>query len=253
MASQYLPEGILMTARTDTAVGRSSVEQFIRRGRVAYFTMEIAVRPEIKTYAGGLGILAGDMARSCADLELPVVFVSLVSRAGYVRQEIDGGGRQVDHPDPREPASWAEPLGAKIALEIEGREVWIRSWLYRLVCPLGHWNVVLLLDTELEENAVADRQTTHYLYGGNDAYRLKQEVVLDIGGRRMPRALGFDIATYHLNDGHAALLAVDLRRQYSRPAADPYDCWSGHLAEHAVTAARSVEHKRNEGRTERCA
>jgi glycogen phosphorylase len=77
----------------------SSVEPFLARTHIAYFSMEIAVRPEMHTYSGGLGILAGDTARSCADLELPVVFVSLLSRAGYFRQELDPAGQQIEHPD----------------------------------------------------------------------------------------------------------------------------------------------------------
>src|SRR3546814_533854 len=92
--------------------------------------MEIALRSEVHTYSGGLGILAGDTARSCADLEMPVVFVTLVSRLGYLRQGLDEQGRQVEMPDPWEPERWATSLGAKIAVEIEGREVWIRAWLY---------------------------------------------------------------------------------------------------------------------------
>jgi starch phosphorylase len=205
---------------------KNHIEQFTQSARVAYLTMEIALQPAMKTYSGGLGILAGDMARSCADLELPVVFVSLASRAGYVMQKIDTAGRQFDYPDPWEPAKWAQPLGAKIAVEIEGAEVWIRPWLYRLMSPLGHTNAVLLLDSDLEENSAEDRRITDHLYGGDDAYRLKQEVVLGIGGHRILRALGFDIKTYHLNEGHAALLAVDLLRRLPRSSVEvmPGEC-----------------------------
>src|SRR6478736_1581685 len=104
----------------------SSIDTFLPRTHIAYFSMEIAVRPEMHTYAGGLGILAGDTARSCADLELPVVFVTLLSRAGYFRQEIDEEGRQTEHPDPWQPAEWAHPLAAMIGVQIEGRDVWLR-------------------------------------------------------------------------------------------------------------------------------
>src|SRR3546814_17520743 len=90
--------------------------------------MEIALRSDIHTYSGGLGILAGDTARSCADLEMPVVFVPLVSRLGYFSQGLDEQGRQVEMPDPWEPARWAAPLGAKLAGALEGRGVWIRAW-----------------------------------------------------------------------------------------------------------------------------
>ena len=172
--------------------------------------MEIALRPEIHTYSGGLGVLAGDTARSCADLELPVVFVSLVSRAGYLRQEIDSNGRQIDHPDPWDPSRFTHPLPAMIAVSIEGREVWIRPWLHRLRSPTGHTIPVLLLDSDLEQNTPEDRKLTHYLYGGDTAYRLKQEILLGIGGERILQALGFDITTFHLNEGHAALLTLQL-------------------------------------------
>jgi starch phosphorylase len=196
------------------------LDPFLRKTHIAYFTMEIALRPEIHTYSGGLGVLAGDTARSCADLELPIVFVSLVSRAGYLRQEIDSHGRQVDLPDPWEPARFTYPLPAMIAIAIEGREVWIRPWLYRLRSPLGATVPVLLLDTDLEHNTAEDRKLTHYLYGGDTAYRLKQEILLGIGGERILQALGFDITTFHLNEGHAALLTLQLLHESRRTAAE---------------------------------
>ena len=192
----------------------SDLERLIPRTQIAYLSMEIALQPEIHTYSGGLGVLAGDTVRSCADLELPVVFVTLLSRAGYLRQEIDSDGRQVDGPDPWELTSWVEPLGAKIAVRIERREVWVRPWLHLLKGGTGFQTPVLLLDTELDENAASDRELTDRLYGGDDAYRLKQEIVLGIGGFRLLRALGFEIHTYHLNEGHSALLTLELLRRH---------------------------------------
>jgi glycogen phosphorylase len=105
------------------------IEPFLARTHIAYFSMEIAIRSEIHTYSGGLGILAGDTARSCAELELPIVFVTLLSRAGYFRQEIASDGRQIEHPDWWEVERWCAPLHAMVAVEIEGRPVWIRPWL----------------------------------------------------------------------------------------------------------------------------
>ena len=199
-----------------------AIEPFLPRTRIAYFSMEMALQPEMHTYSGGLGVLAGDTARSCADLDLPVVFVTLASREGYLRQEIDAAGRQIDHADPWEPGDWATPLGAMVALAIEGRQVWIRPWLHVLTCPVGHAVPVLLLDTRLEQNDPADRAITDRLYGGDEAYRLKQEIVLGIGGERLLHALGFEIETYHLNEGHAALLTAALLRRHphagDRPA-----------------------------------
>jgi starch phosphorylase len=194
----------------------NSVEPFLRRTRIAYFSMEIALRPEIHTYSGGLGVLAGDTARSCADLKLPMVFVSLICRGGYVHQFIDQEGRQVAEPNPWQPEEWTRPLGAMIAVQIEGRDVWIRPWLYILTCPLGNRIPVLLLDTDLDQNSPQDRRITDQLYGGDEANRLRQEIVLGIGGARILQALGFDITTYHLNEGHAALLTLHLLRQFHR-------------------------------------
>ena len=194
------------------------LDPFVLNRRIAYFSMEIALAPEIHTYAGGLGVLAGDVARACADLELPLVFVTLISREGYLRHEIDAQGRQVDRPDPWDPEAWATKLDAKIALQIEWREVWVRPWLYLVEGPAGYEVPVILLDTDLEENAPEHRRITHRLYGGDQADRLRQEIVLGLGGLRILRALGFDIHTYHLNEGHAALLCLDLLRRYTRPA-----------------------------------
>ena len=205
------------------------LDDFIHEPRVAYFSMEIALRNEMPTYSGGLGVLAGDTVRSAADLVLPLVAVSLVSRAGYFSQEIDAQGRQVEHPAMWEPREWAQPLGAKIAVSIEGRPVWIGAWLYVLEGHMGGRQPVLLLDTDLDENQQEDREITHYLYGGDETYRLKQEIVLGIGGVRLLQALGFEIRQYHMNEGHSALLGLELLRRYEyppeglRPGETPYD------------------------------
>ena len=197
-----------------------SVERFLAHTHIAYFSMEMAVRPEMHTYAGGLGVLAGDTARSCADLELPVVFVTLLSRAGHFRQEIAADGRQIEQPDWWEPERWCTPVNAMVAVEIEQKPVWIRPWLYIHTCPHGHQIPILLLDTQLDQNSDEDRKLTHYLYGGDEAYRLKQEIILGIGGVRILRALGFDLHTYHLNEGHAALLTLDLLNRWRIPPED---------------------------------
>jgi starch phosphorylase len=184
---------------------------------IAYFSMEIAVRPEMHTYSGGLGILAGDMARSCAELELRIVFVTLISRAGYFRQQIDANGQQIEQPDWWEPAKWCTPLDAIVAVHIDGRAVWTQPWLYVHTSAHGHQIPILLLDTDLDQNSDEDRTLTRYLYRGDDAYRMKQEIILGIGGIRLLRALGFDIRTYHLNEGHAAFLTLDLLNRYRIP------------------------------------
>ena len=207
----------------------SSLDKFIHEPRIAYFSMEIALRSEIPTYSGGLGVLAGDTLNSAADLELPMVAVTLVSRQGYFRQSISEQGWQQEVPDPWEPADWLTQLDAKVALPISGRTVWVGGWLYVLQGHMNGCQPVILLDTDLDENAVEDRAITDYLYGGDQAYRLKQEMVLGIGGMRLLQALGFEIREYHMNEGHSALLAVELLRRYSyptedlRPGESPYD------------------------------
>jgi glycogen phosphorylase len=195
-----------------------TIGPFLTHTRIAYFSMEIALRPQMHTYSGGLGVLAGDTARSCADLELPVVFVTLISRQGYLHQDIDAEGRQVERADPWNPADYATPLRAKVAVLLEGREVWVRPWLHVLSSPIGSRVPVLLLDTDVDENQPEDRRLTDRLYGPGADYRLKQEAVLGIGGLRVLQALGFDIRKHHMNEGHAALLALDLLRRYPRQA-----------------------------------
>ncbi len=205
------------------------LDEFIHEPRIAYFSMEIALRNEIQTYAGGLGMLAGDTMRSANDLDLPMVAVSLMSRAGYFRQEIDAQGRQLEHPATWEPGRWALQLNAKIAVPIDGRMVWICAWLYVLQGSMGGRQPVLLLDTDLNENSSEDRELTHYLYGGDNVYRLKQEIVLGIGGVRLLQALGFTIRHYHMNEGHSALLGLELMRRFTyseeelRPGESRYD------------------------------
>lgn len=205
------------------------IDELTKVQRIAYFSMEIAIRSEIPTYSGGLGVIAGDSVRSGADLDLPMVAVSLVSRAGYFRQEIDAKGRQVEKEENWDPEQYTYPLGAKIAVKMEGRDVWLKSWCYLLEGQSGGRIPIILLDTDVEENRKEDRDLTRYLYGGDETYRLKQEVILGIGGVRMLHALGFRIRHYHMNEGHSALLGLELLRRHTFAREDlhlgdiPYD------------------------------
>ena len=196
------------------------LDEFTHTPRIAYFSMEIALSNAIPTYAGGLGVLAGDTVRSAADLEVPLIAVTIVSRMGYFRQELDAEGRQRELPDPWDPASAAMPMNAKVVVSIEGRRVWVGAWLYIVKGERVGRQPVILLDTDLDENAPEDRKLTHYLYGGDQAYRLKQEMVLGIGGIRLLQALGVEVSEYHMNEGHSALLAVELLRRYAFPSRD---------------------------------
>ncbi len=187
------------------------------RGRlapVAYFSMDVGLESSIPTYSGGLGVLAGDHLRAAADIELPMVAVSLVHRDGYVRQMLDADGNQQDLPATWEPERRLEAVRPTVSLQIEGRRVEVRAWRYRVRSPHGGEIPVYLLDTDMPSNADEDRQLTHRLYGGDAHYRLAQEAVLGIGGVRMLRAVGYSqIRAYHMNEGHAALLTLALLDQ----------------------------------------
>jgi starch phosphorylase len=178
---------------------------------IAYFSMEIQLQPEIPTYSGGLGILAGDMLRSAADLQVPMLAVSLVHRKGYFHQKLDTNGQQSETVDEWSPEKLLEPVDAVISVEIEGREVRVRAWKYSIQGVDGHQIPVLLLDTQVAGNSAWDATLTDVLYGGDEHYRLCQEIVLGIGGCRMLAAFGCEgIRVFHLNEGHSALLALAL-------------------------------------------
>ena len=178
---------------------------------IAYFTMEIGLDEAMHTYSGGLGVLAGDTARAAADLEIPMIVVTLVYRQGYFRQRIDTAGTQIE-----EPASWPvadllQKVEPHCSVEIEGRTVELCAWKYDVKGVNGYRVPVYFLDSSLEKNSAQDRPLTDYLYGGDDRYRLCQEIILGVGGVKMLRALGYhDIKRFHMNEGHAALLTLEL-------------------------------------------
>ncbi|MGE4242821.1 alpha-glucan family phosphorylase [Ramlibacter sp.] len=183
--------------------------------RVAYFSMEIALDAAMPTYSGGLGILAGDTMRSAADLAIPVVGITLASRSGYFRQGIVDGA-QVEQAQSWQPSQHAKAVSAKVPVRIGQRDVWVTAWEYTVTSRVGSSRPVpvYLLDTDLPENHAEDRALTGTLYGGDNDYRLRQEIVLGVGGVRLLRALGVTIEKYHLNEGHAALLTLELLRQH---------------------------------------
>jgi starch phosphorylase len=186
------------------------------RRRIAYFSMEVALSNDLPTYSGGLGVLAGDTLRSCADLDVPVVGVSLVHRRGYFRQEIRDQG-QIEHDATWAPERLLGELEPRVSVDIEGRAVHVRAWRYDIVGTTSFTVPVLLLDTDLSENDAHDRRLTDHLYGGDDQYRFMQEVVLGVGGVRLLRALGCaGLRTFHLNEGHAALAPLELLRTEQR-------------------------------------
>src|SRR5437868_2434488 len=167
--------------------------------RIAYFSMEIAIEPQIPTYSGGLGVLAGDTLRAAADIGLPLVGISLLHRQGYLKQRLDAEGRQIDEPNEWEPAEFLELLPDRLTVRVEDRDVVLAPWLFRVRGVNGDFVPVYLLDADLSENGADDRALTGRLYGGDARYRLAQEVLLGIGGVAMLRQLGYsEFNTYHM-------------------------------------------------------
>src|SRR5260221_1544246 len=165
----------------------------------------------MQSYSGALGVLAGDTIRAAADLRLPMVAVSLLYRKGFFTQRLSEDGSQTE-----EPVEWRvedclteEP--ARASVPIEDRRVELRCWRYAVKGVRGSEVPVYFLDADLPSNAEADRALTGTLYGGDSYYRLRQEVLLGIGGVRILRQLGYkDLTLYHMNEGHAALLTLEL-------------------------------------------
>lgn len=179
--------------------------------KIAYFSMEIGLADTLPTYSGGLGVLAGDTIRSAADGGVRMVAVSLVHRKGYFRQRLDAQGQQHEEPWTWQPESALAEMPARVTVNMQGRDVAVRAWRCEVTGRGGHVVPVFLLDTDLPENADADRAITDHLYGGDDLYRLRQEVILGIAGVRMLRALGYaGLRRFHMNEGHAALLVLEL-------------------------------------------
>jgi starch phosphorylase len=176
--------------------------------------MEIGLDVEVPTYAGGLGILAGDTVRSAADLRVPLVAVTLLHRRGYFTQKLDASGKQTEAPAEWNVAEHLAEQEPRVRLTLEGRTVALRAWLYSVQGLDGHAVPVYFLDSDLPENSEWDRGLTGSLYGGDPRYRLCQETLLGIGGVRMLRALGYhNIERFHLNEGHSSLLTVELLRE----------------------------------------
>jgi glycogen phosphorylase len=177
--------------------------------RAAYFSMEIALAGDIPTYSGGLGVLSGDTLRSAADRGLPIAGVTLVYRKGYFEQHLDEHGNQSESPSVWKPEEVFQSSDTRASILIDGRNVAVRVWQYSIKGLGGHTVPVFLMDTALPENSPFDQTLTDHLYGGDDYYRLCQEAVLGIGGVEILHALGCKhISTYHMNEGHAALLTL---------------------------------------------
>lgn len=182
--------------------------------KIAYFSMEIALESSLPTYSGGLGVLAGDTIKSAANLEVPMVAICLLYRKGYFFQRIDSEGRQTEEPVEWEIENFLHKRPETLTVTIEGEEVTINLWEYKAIGLKGFQIPVYFLDSDHPSNSEWHRSLTDVLYGGDEKYRLCQEVILGIGGVRALRALGYDnIERFHMNEGHASLLTIELLRE----------------------------------------
>lgn len=183
---------------------------------VAYFSMEYGLHASLKLYSGGLGVLAGDYLKQASDDNVPMVAIGLFYRYGYFTQTISASGHQIVSYDQQNfTTSAAEPVRTKdgkwqfISISLPGRTVKARIWKV----DVGN-TALYLLDTDIEENEEQDRSLTHHLYGGDTEHRIKQEILLGIGGIRLLERLGIEPAIYHLNEGHAAFAGLERLHHY---------------------------------------
>jgi glycogen phosphorylase len=183
---------------------------------VAYFCAEYGFHESFPIYSGGLGVLAGDYCKAASDEHADFVAVGLLYEQGYFTQTVDNDGvqhaeyRERDPRDlPVEPVRGASGEWLTVGVRIAAREVFARLWK----AQVGRVQVYLL-DTNCAENAPSDRDITHRLYGGDESTRVRQEMILGIGGLRALRALGIQPGAFHLNEGHAAFLILELLREH---------------------------------------
>lgn len=183
---------------------------------VAYFCMEYGLDTSLKIYSGGLGILAGDYLKETSDMNVNLVAVGLLYRYGYFTQRLTPQGNQVaDYTAqdflkiPAEPVIGEDGVWKSVSMKLPGRTLYARIWKV----AVGRTDLYLL-DTDYEANSAEDRSVTHQLYGGNHENRLKQEILLGIGGVRALRALGLNPTMYHYNEGHAAFAGLERLREY---------------------------------------
>jgi starch phosphorylase len=184
---------------------------------VAYFSMEIALENSMPSYSGGLGVLAGDTIRAAADIRLPMVAVSLLYRKGFFTQRLTEEGLQTEEPVEWDVEKFLVEEAPQVKVTLEDRTVELRAWRYTAKGVRGYEVPIYFLDADLPDNDPRDRELTGQLYGGDPYYRLSQEVLLGIGGVRMLRALGHtELMRFHMNEGHAALLTIELLEEEAK-------------------------------------
>ncbi|HAF30980.1 MAG TPA: alpha-glucan family phosphorylase [Bacteroidales bacterium] len=179
--------------------------------RIAYFSMEYGIHSSLKIYSGGLGILAGDYLKEASDKNTDIIGIGLLYRYGYFTQQISATGQQIPVYEPQDfskipatPVRDKEGNWITVTIVFPGRNISVRIWKIEV----GR-NYLYLLDTDFEDNLPEDRAITHHLYGGNLENRLKQELLLGVGGIRALNALGINPDIFHCNEGHAAFIGVE--------------------------------------------
>jgi len=187
----------------------------LARGGIAYFCAEFGVHTSLPIYSGGLGILAGDHFKEGSDLGLPLVGVGLLYQRGYFRQRIGPDGEQLAIDEPFHPETMAIEFlpgtgehGEHARVRLAGRDVRLNAWRIQVGRATIH-----LVDTDVEYNHDDDRALSHQLYRGDLEMRLRQEIVLGIGGVRVLRSLGFEPAVWHANEGHPAFMTLERIRE----------------------------------------
>ena len=177
---------------------------------IAYFSAEVGLNSQIKTYSGGLGLLAGDTIKAMADLEVPFCAVTLLYKQGYFKQKINKEGIQVELADYWEYENVLTKCDVQVQVNIYGEFILIDVWKFEYEGDTGHRVPIYFLDTQLEENSEFAKSLTDHLYVGD---RVAQEIVLGIGGVRALEKLNHPISLHHMNEGHSAFLTLELYKR----------------------------------------
>lgn len=182
--------------------------------KVAYFSMEVGLNSKIPTYSGGLGILAGDTIKAAADVSLPMVGITLLAKNGFFFQDVKDG-KQIEIPTHWQINDFLTPVNQTINVTISGENVIVGCWVKEVTGITGHIVPLYFLHTDFEQNSQKAKNITAHLYGEGVEYRLQQEIILGIAGVKMLEKLGYtNLQKFHMNEGHAAFLSLELLRKF---------------------------------------
>jgi glycogen phosphorylase len=205
----------------------------LRPRPVAYFSAEFGVHESLPIYSGGLGVLAGDHIKSASDLDIPLIAIGLFYGRGYFKQRLDSTGWQ--HEDylstdisvlPMEPAIGKNGLPVTVCIDTRGGSISAKVWRVKV----GRIDL-LLLDSNVEGNAPEDRELTSTLYGGDGRIRIRQELLLGVGGVRALRAMGVTPGVYHMNEGHSGFAVLEAIRSRMEDEGLTFDEAVPHVAQ----------------------